>query len=70
MITKNIELEHIGDDYIGIGYKDEYGNEQYAEITGESRKIIIALGKALLKESFLNSQWNEELENWERVTSN
>jgi len=64
METKFITLDHIGDDYIGIKYVDDYENEQYVEITGVARRIIIELGKSLLKSSF-NVEWNEELENWE-----
>ncbi len=62
---RNIELAHIGEDYIGINYKDENGKQEYVEIGGwVERHIIMQLGQSLLKESFLKAKYDEEIDNW------
>lgn len=51
---KSIELTHVGDDYITIGYIDENGVATESEITGAvAIKAILVLGQALMKKSFL-----------------
>lgn len=51
---KNIELVHEGEDYITISFEEE-GEIKEAEITGgRAIEAIKVLGKALMKESFLN----------------
>jgi len=60
----NIELESVGLDYIEISYTDIEGELQIEAIYGIAVEVVMTLGKALHKKSFLRAEWNKDLENW------